>query len=86
MRVAVFDSYVTKADGKQMHFDVIVPQGTPEDQVLAFGRQYLEKVGQGGRTLTSKECRFCHIEQASPKMLEDIERDGFHILEMEGCR
>ena len=50
MKVAVYDTYVVKKDGKTMHFDVIVPEGESHERVLAFGREYLKSVGQEGRT------------------------------------
>lgn len=86
MQVAVFDTYVTKKDGMMMHFDVLVPKGTEPQLVLGFGREYLGQVGQEGQPLTTKECRFCHIEQATAQVEADIERAGYHIVEMEGCK
>ncbi len=85
MKVAVFDTYVTKKDGGVMHFDVLVPKETPPDQVLRFGREYLERVGQKGQPLTAKECQFCHIEEASRAVEQAIQKSGYYILEMEGC-
>ena len=54
MKVAVYDTYVVKKDGKTMHFDVIVPEGESHERVLAFGREYLKSVGQEGQTLTTQ--------------------------------
>lgn len=84
MRVAVFDSYVKKSNGDTAHFDIIVPNGRhSEAEVIAFGRQYLESIGEGRSTLSTRECRFCHIEEPSPAILDGISRYGYYILEME---
>jgi hypothetical protein len=85
MQCAVFDTYVKKKEGGLMHFDVIVPKDTHPDAVFAFGRQYLQEKGQAGQPLSSSECRFCHIEQATPEVEEAIGRRGFYILQMQGC-
>ena len=82
MKVAVYDTYVVKKDGKTMHFDVIVPEGESHERVLAFGREYLKSVGQEGQTLTTRECEFCHVESASA----EIERTINQIFEVPGSR
>ena len=41
MKVAVYDTYVTKNNGGIMHFDIIVPDGMPYEKVLQFGKAYL---------------------------------------------
>ena len=87
MKIAVFDTYVTRQDGSVMHFDILVPDaGKHEAQVYAFGRDYLAAKGQGGQPLTSAECSFCHIEQASEEIVADIAAKGYSIIEMEGCQ
>ena len=86
MKVAVYDTHVTKNNGKIMHFDIIVPDGTHYDSVLDFGKAYLKSVGQEGQPLSAKECEFCHTEQASSAVNDSIRAHGFHIVEMDGCR
>lgn len=86
MKIAVFDTYVTKRDGAVMHFDILVPEGEKtEEKIHAFGKEYLATKGQDGQPLTSKECRFCHIEQASEEVEADVAAKGYSIIEMEGC-
>jgi hypothetical protein len=82
MKVAVYDTYVIKRDGKKMHFDVIVPEGESHERVLGFGREYLKSVGQDGQILTTRECEFCHVESASA----EIERAINQIFEVAGSR
>lgn len=86
MKVAVYDTHVTKKSGGSMHFDIIVPEEMPREKVLEFGKDYLQRVGQQGQSLGAKECEFCHIEQARPAVEQSIRDHGFHIIEMEGCR
>lgn len=86
MKVSVFDTYVPRKDGRTMHFDILVPDSeTDLDKIFGYGKKYLEEKGENGQPLTSQECRFCHIEAASEKVMEDIGRQGFHIVEMENC-
>lgn len=86
MKVAVYDTYVMEKEGGTMHFDIVVSQEVPHEKVLEFGKEYLKTVGQEGQPLSAKECEFCHIEQASPEVEKSIITQGFHIIEMEGCR
>lgn len=86
MKVAVWDTYVTKKNGNVMHFDIIVPQELKDNEVIFnFGKEYLKTKEQEGQPLTSKECRFCHIEKASQQMVDAINKKGYYIIEMENC-
>lgn len=85
MKVAVYDTYVTRKDGQLMHFDVIVPTDVPADRVLEFGKEYLKGAGQEGQPLSARECRFCHVEEARPPIEQSIRATGYHIEKMEGC-
>ena len=87
MKVAVWDTFVTKQDGTIMHFDIIAPEHIKDENTIhTFGKQYLQTKNQEGQPLTARECSFCHIEQASNEMLEAIEKQGYYIIEMEGCK
>lgn len=86
MKVAVWDTYVTKKDSKVMHFDIIVPSELKDEKTIyTFGKDYLQSKGQGGQVLAAKECRFCHIERASPEMEARIHKHGYYIVEMQNC-
>ena len=85
MKVAVWDTYVTKANNILMHFDIIVPERTGEELVLNYGRSYLQNKGYGALPLTIAECQFCHIEQVKPNWQAAIEQNGYYIYEMENC-
>jgi hypothetical protein len=85
MECAVYDTYVTKKDGRIMHFDVIVEANTSHEKAINYGKEFLEQVGQGGQTMTQEECQFCHIQEAPPVVAKEIENRGYFIQKMEGC-
>ena len=86
MEVVVWDTYVTRKDGKKMHFDILVDQDVKdENQVFEYGRQYLKSVGQEGQLLTAKECSFCHVGVVSTEIEFKILKDGYSIIEIENC-
>ncbi len=86
MEVSVWDTYVDRNDGKQMHFDIIVPSSiTDIATVLNYGHAFLSTKPFQTKNLTSSECRYCHIEQATEAMTSAIAAQGFYILEMENC-
>lgn len=86
MKVAVWDTYVTKKDGSIMHFDIIAPQEIRDTTIIyGYGKDYLKNKGQDGQPLSSKECRFCHIESVKPQWETEIKQKGYFIIEMENC-
>lgn len=86
MKVAVWDTYVTDRDGELMHFDILVPSELKEEETIyAFGRDYLQSKNKEGAELAARECRFCHIEQATTDVENSILEKGYYIIEMEGC-
>lgn len=86
MKVAVWDTYVTKKDGSVMHFDIIAPSSVKDTTVIyEYGRAYLKTKEQEVQSLTSKECKFCHVETVRPQWEMEIKKKGYFILEMENC-
>jgi hypothetical protein len=86
MKIAVWDTYVTKSDGTIMHFDILVPENIKDTSVIfGYGKEYLKTKGQEHQPLTSKECRFCHVETIRPSWEADIKKQGYFIIEMENC-
>lgn len=88
MKIAVFDTYVQRPDGRTMHFDILVedePVSRELDAVLGHGRRYLAAKGIDAASLTAQRCRFCHVETAPPAVERDIARTGFSIIEIDGC-
>lgn len=86
MKIAVWDSYVKREDGKIMHFDILVPSTvTDEKTIFDFGLDYLKTKPFQTNSLSSNECRFCHMEEATAEMISSIEKKGYSIIEMENC-
>jgi hypothetical protein len=88
MKIAVFDTYVLRPDGRKMHFDILVrdqDRDKASGVVLAHGRRYLAAKGVPAETLSAQECRFCHTEFSSPPSEAEINRIGFAIIELENC-
>jgi len=86
MDVAVWDTYVTRNDGRVMHFDIIVPTDLKDDGTIhTFGKRYLAGKKVNDASLTARECRFCHIEVATPEMISNIRQQGYHIVELQNC-
>lgn len=86
MKIAVYDTYVHRNDGLLMHFDILVPDTlSDQETILNFGRKYLASKGLGADRLTTRECRFCHIESAPAEIEAVVNREGYYIIEMENC-
>jgi len=86
MKVSVWDTYVKREGGKIMHFDILVPNKLKNEKIIySYGQEFLKSKPFYTGELSSKECRFCHIEQATDEMITLIKRNGFFILEMENC-
>jgi len=86
MKVSVWDTYVKREGGKLMHFDILVPSDLKDDKnIFDYGKEFLKSKSFRTEELSSKECTFCHIEQATDEMINQIKRNGFFIIEMENC-
>ena len=86
MKVAVWDTYVTKKDGTIMHFDIIAPSEIKDTNVIYnFGKNYLKSKNQQEQPITAKECNFCHMETIKPSWEAAINENGYFIVEMENC-
>lgn len=87
MKVAVWDTYVTRQDGRVMNFDIMVPESETDDKIIyAYGRQYLATKGLEDHPLTTKECSYCHVEIATDTMIADIQKKGYSIVEIKNCQ
>ena len=86
MKVSIWDTYVKRVDGLIMHFDIVVPETISDaSEVFKYGTQYLDTKPFDTGVINSRSCQFCHVEQASDKMIDDIRRQGFSVIEMENC-
>lgn len=84
MQLDVYDTYARTADGRRLHFDVLVLNDT-HDRAQTFAEDWLKSIGIAGAEVTLERCRFCHTESASPEVARQVARDGYLILQMEGC-
>ena len=86
MEISVWDTYVERLDGLTMHFDILV-SSTMEDKakIFSYGKQYLDTKSFETGKLTAQECQFCHMQQAPIQIEDDIEENGYFIIEMENC-
>ena len=86
MKVAVWDTYVKRNDGKLMHFDILVSNELKDEKIIfGYGKEFLKSKSFRTQELSSKECKFCHIEKATDDMVNQLKRNGFFIIEMENC-
>ncbi|MDY8134655.1 DUF2024 family protein [Aquimarina sp. 2201CG5-10] len=85
MKVSVYDTYVPKDKSTVMHFDILVEESTNLEEVYDYGKLYLNNKGIPDFNLTTKECNFCHIENAPDQIEKEIREKGFYIIEMENC-
>lgn len=86
MKVSVWDTYVKREGSKIMHFDILVPSELKDEKnIYGYGKEFLKSKSFHTGELSSKECVFCHIEQATDEIINQIKRNGFYIIEMENC-
>ena len=86
MKVAVWDTYVTKKDGQVMHFDILVPEEVKDThRIFGYGHEFIKSKNQENQPLTAKECRFCHLGSVQPAWHAEIKEKGYYIIEMENC-
>lgn len=85
MEVDVYDTYAKSHEGRVLHFDVLVPRGVSGDKALFFAKKWLEEIGENAEGLDQSRCQFCHSEKAHIRVEKDIQNQGYHILQMEGC-
>lgn len=86
MKISVWDTYVKRFDGLTMHFDILVPESmTDKNTVFQHGMDYLGNKPFDTSAISTNECRFCHVEEATREIEEDISRQGYSIIEMENC-
>ena len=75
MKCKVYDTYVKAADGHTMHFDVIMQEKDLE-KAISYGKEWLKAIGEENSQMTSKECKFCHIEEVSEPVQKSINEKG----------
>lgn len=84
MKIFVFDTYVKASDSHIMHFDVFLPENDPE-KAICCAKEWLVSIGELDSIVTSRECHYCHSEEAAGHVAEQIAKQGYFIFRMEGC-
>ncbi len=86
MKIAVWDTYVQRNDGIIAHFDILVPHFVEDSSVVfRYGDHYLKSKAFSTKSISTNECKLCHIESATEDMIRDIKSKGYSIIEMENC-
>ncbi len=83
MHCAVYDTYVTRKDGRIMNFNVIVGKFTPRSKAIKYGK-YLNSLDQREQRISQEECQFCHIQEA-PNQVKKIIWEKDTTPKMQGC-
>lgn len=88
MKVAVWDTYVNRKDGVGvMHFDILVPDWLEDrSQIEAIAREYLASKQFETDEFTMERCLFCHVEQVTAQVEQEIEQFGYSIIELSNCQ
>ncbi|MDL5510601.1 DUF2024 family protein [Arenibacter sp. M-2] len=81
--MSVWDTYVAREDGKSMHFDILMED---KDRDIKYGRKFLSHKPFPTADISSKKCKFCHMEQVSEAIADIIIKEGYYIVEMENCQ
>lgn len=82
MGLQVFDTYVKLPDGSTDHIDILMPEGKSKDEAIVCGTEYMKGKGVSDFTLTTEECRFCHITEPSEEQNKSVEEKGYAIIQM----
>jgi len=84
VEIHVYDTYARKKNGEVIHFDVFLPE-RDNDKAFECAKEYLEQIGEDSNSFDQKNCRFCHSQEASEEVAEEINNNGHYIYKMEGC-
>ncbi len=84
MKLDVYDTYATTAQGSMIHFDVLLPTGENRDKALAYANDFLNEIGESTNAVKVAHCNYCHTAMANPYVQKQVETDGYFILRMEG--
>ena len=83
MEIDVYDTFASSKKGNTIHFDVLLPSGGKKEDASKYARVFLEKIGEAAEALDS--CKLCHSEKAAVKVEKQIQSDGHHIVQLDGC-
>jgi len=80
----VFDTYAKTAQGRIMHFDVVLDEKDCA-KALGYAKAWLESIGVHNAVVTQENCVFCHSAETPPDLRMQIDSQGYGIYKLEGC-
>lgn len=80
----VFDTYAKTAQGRIMHFDVVLDEKNAV-KALGYAQTWLESIGVHDAVVTQENCVFCHSAETPTELLKQIDSQGYAIHKLEGC-
>jgi hypothetical protein len=80
----VFDTYAKTADGKKLHFNVVLDE-QDQQKAIDYAKQWLASIELEDAVVTPENCYFYHSVEAPAVMRADIDKQGYAIYKMEGC-
>lgn len=83
MNVKVFDTHVRTTAGHYLHFDVLT-QTDDADLARQYAFAWLGSLGIQQGDISQNECRFFHSRIGDPLVMQDIARQGYFILPLQG--
>ncbi len=85
MRLQVYNTYAIRGNNQTMHFDVLMPEGSSARDARRHAADWLRQIGITDERFRLDSCMLCHTEEATPEFARDVQRQGYAILQMEGC-
>jgi hypothetical protein len=80
----VFDTVAKAANGRIIHFNVILDEDDPQ-QALLCAKAWLNSIGLADAVVTPENCYFYHSLEAPEAIRQQIDLRGYGIYKMEGC-
>lgn len=84
MDIDVYDTYARTAEGKVLHFDILLPCGE-DASAMQYANDWLQCIGIPQGTVRLDKCNYCHTENATADVVQHILQYGYFIIQMEGC-
>ncbi len=83
MKVAIWDTYIKRTNGSVIHIDIVVPEEVKSElTIYSYGKAYLMSIAETGE-IDADYCQYCHAEEPTAQMVNDINNKGFSIIRLE---
>ena len=85
MNITIWDTYVSRKDGKEMHFNIFTPKNLQNlEKIIDFGLEYLKSKPFETSGLISNQCNQCSFENINV-ITDAITQRGYSIKEIKNC-